>query len=93
MHITEQKQIHRYREQTIGYKWGEGRREVQDWHRSLKGTNDYVQNKSATRLYCRAQEIQIVPNDFQGSIIYEILNHYTVHLKLTVDQPYLNKKR
>ena len=42
MNITEEKQTHRYRERTIGYRWGEGRRQMQDWHRSLRSTNDYV---------------------------------------------------
>ena len=29
MNITKKKQAHRYREQTSGYQWGEGRREGQ----------------------------------------------------------------
>ena len=44
MNITRQERIHRYREQTSGYKWGEGREERQDSGRGLKGTNYYVQN-------------------------------------------------
>ena len=30
MNITEQKQTHRYRKQTSGYQWGEGREEGPD---------------------------------------------------------------
>ena len=36
------KQIHRYREQTSGYQWGEGRREGQDRGMGLRDTNCYV---------------------------------------------------
>ena len=33
---------HRYREQTSGYQWGEGRREGQFRSRGLRGTNYYI---------------------------------------------------
>ena len=33
------KQTHRYREQTSGYQWREGRREEQDRSGRLRGTN------------------------------------------------------
>ena len=38
MNITEQKQTHRYGEQTSGYQQGEGRAEGQDRCKRLKGT-------------------------------------------------------
>ena len=40
--ITKQKPTHRYREQTSGYQWGEGKGEGQDRSRGLRGTNYYV---------------------------------------------------
>ena len=50
MNVTEQKQTHRYREQTSGYQWGEGRREEQNWGRKLRSnigvqTTMYKRNK------------------------------------------------
>ena len=39
---TKQKQIHRYREETSGYQWGEGREQEQERSRGLRGTNYYV---------------------------------------------------
>ena len=39
VNITKKKQTHRYREQTSGYQWGEGRGERQDRGRGLRGTN------------------------------------------------------
>ena len=42
MYITKQKQTHRYREQTSGYQWGEGRREGRGRSMGLRGTNYYV---------------------------------------------------
>ena len=39
MNITKQKQTHRYRQQTRGYQWGEGRGQGQDGGRGLRGTN------------------------------------------------------
>ena len=39
VNITKKKQTHRYREQTTGYQWGEGRAEGQDRGRGLRGTN------------------------------------------------------
>ena len=42
MNIRKQKQIHRHREQNIGYQWGEGIRERQDKGRVLRGTKYYV---------------------------------------------------
>ena len=39
MYITKQKQTHRYREQTSGYQWGEGRGEGQDRGMVLRDTN------------------------------------------------------
>ena len=39
MNITKQKQTHRYREQTSGYEWGEGRGEREGRGRGLKSTN------------------------------------------------------
>ena len=35
---TKKKQTHRYREQTSGYQWGEGRKEGQYRGRGLRGT-------------------------------------------------------
>ena len=42
MNTAKEKQTHRYREQTSGYQWGEGKGEVQDRGRELRGTNYYV---------------------------------------------------
>ena len=42
MNITKQKQTRRYREQTSGYQWREGRKKGQDRGRGLKDTNYYV---------------------------------------------------
>ena len=42
MHITKQKQMHRYREQTSGYQWGKGKGDGQDRGRGLRGTDYYV---------------------------------------------------
>ena len=39
MNLTKKKQTHRYREQTIGYQWGERNREGKDQGRGLRGTN------------------------------------------------------
>ena len=39
MNITKLKLTHKYREQTSGYRWGEGRREGQDRGRWLRDTN------------------------------------------------------
>ena len=39
VNITKKKQTHRYREQTSGYRWGEGRGERQCRGRGLRGTN------------------------------------------------------
>ena len=41
MDIKQQKQTHRYREQTSGYQWGEGRREGHKRGKGLRGTNYY----------------------------------------------------
>ena len=45
MNKTKQKMIHRCREQTGGYQWGERREEGRDRDRELRGTNYYMQNK------------------------------------------------
>ena len=37
--ILKKKQTHRYKEQTSGYQWGEGREEGQGKGSGLKGTN------------------------------------------------------
>ena len=42
MNIAKQKQTNRYRKQTKGHQWGEGREEEQDWGRGLRETNYYV---------------------------------------------------
>ena len=42
MYRTKQKQIHRYRKQTSGYQWGEGRKEGQVKGMGLRDTNYYV---------------------------------------------------
>ena len=42
MNITKKKQTHRYREQTSGYQWGEGRGEGQHGSVGLRGTNLYI---------------------------------------------------
>ena len=36
---TKKKQTHRYREQTNGYQWGEGKREMQYMSRGLRDTD------------------------------------------------------
>ena len=41
MNVTEQKEIHRYK-QTSGYQWDEGRGEGHDRGRGLRRTNYYV---------------------------------------------------
>ena len=45
MNITKKKQIHRYREQTSGYQWGDGKGEGRHRGRGLRGTNSYIKNK------------------------------------------------
>ena len=40
--ITKKKQTHRYREQTNGYQWEEGRGRGQNRGRGVRGTNYYV---------------------------------------------------
>ena len=42
MNITKQKQTQGYREQTSGYRWGEGMGEGHDRGRGLRGTKYYV---------------------------------------------------
>ena len=42
MYIAKQKQTHRYRKQTSGYQWGEGRGEEQVKGMGLRDTNYYV---------------------------------------------------
>ena len=42
MYTTKQKQIHRNREQTSGYQWGEGMGEGHVRDMGLRGTNYYV---------------------------------------------------
>ena len=42
VNITKKKQTHRYREQTSGYCWGEGKGEGQDRGRESRSTNYYV---------------------------------------------------
>ena len=39
MNITKQYRLNRYREQTSGYQWEEGRGEGQDRDGGLRGTN------------------------------------------------------
>ena len=39
MYVTKQKQTYRYREQTSGYQWGEGKRERKYRGRGVRGTN------------------------------------------------------
>ena len=38
MNITKKKQTHRYREQTSGYQWDEGKKEGQDKSNGLTST-------------------------------------------------------
>ena len=45
VNIAQKKQIHRYKEQTSGYQWGEGREEGQYRCRGLRGTYDQVKKK------------------------------------------------
>ena len=40
--IRKKKQTHRFREQTRGYQWGEGKGEGPERGRRLRGTNYYV---------------------------------------------------
>ena len=42
VNITNKKKTHRYKEQTRGYQWGEGRGKGQDRSRGLRDTNYYV---------------------------------------------------
>ena len=42
MILTKKKEIHKYKEQTNDYQWGEGRGEGQDRGRGLRSTNYYV---------------------------------------------------
>ena len=42
MNITKKKETHRYREQTSGYQWGEGRGEGKKGGRRLRDKNCYV---------------------------------------------------
>ena len=42
MKVAQKKQAHRYREQTSGYQWGEGREARQERGKGLKGTDYYV---------------------------------------------------
>ena len=53
VNLTEKKQIHRYREQTNGYQWGERREEGQDRAGGLRGTNclqiKYISYKDAAK--------------------------------------------
>ena len=42
MSTTKRKQVHRSREQTTGYQWGEGSGEKQGKGRGLRDTNNYV---------------------------------------------------
>ena len=42
MYIAKQKQTHRYRKQTSGYQWEEGRVEGQNRGMGLRDTNYYV---------------------------------------------------
>ena len=42
MYITKQNQIHRHREQTNGYQWGEGSGEGQHRGMGLRDTTHYV---------------------------------------------------
>ena len=42
MYGTQQKQTHRYREQTNSYQWGEGRGKEHDRGRELRAINCYV---------------------------------------------------
>ena len=44
MNITKQKQIHRYREQTSGYQWAEGRGEGQDRETQISYNITYMWN-------------------------------------------------
>ena len=39
VNIAKKKQTHKYREQTSGYQWGEGRGEGQYRDRGIRGTN------------------------------------------------------
>ena len=72
MNITKQKQTHRYREQTNGYQWGEGREERQYTGRGLRGTNYYpctiypciyiVQHKEYSSENCRVEPLITTPS-------------------------------
>ena len=42
VNITKEIQTHRFREQTSGFQWGEGKGEGQDGGRGLRGINYYV---------------------------------------------------
>ena len=42
MHITKQKQTHRYRKQNSGYQWEEGREEEQDRYMGFSSVRLFV---------------------------------------------------
>ena len=42
VNVTKQKQTHRYREQTSGYQWEDGREEGQDRGGGVRSTNSFV---------------------------------------------------
>ena len=42
MYVAKQEQAHRYRKQTSGYQWGEGRGKGQDRGKGLRDTNYYL---------------------------------------------------
>ena len=54
---TTKTQLHRYREQTSGYQWGEGKGKGQDIGGGLQGANYHGQNKETIAIYCTVQGI------------------------------------
>lgn len=64
------KQNRRYREQTNGYHWGEGRREGQYRGWGVKGTNSGY--KICSKMYCTSQGIEpIFFSNRKGKVILE----------------------
>ena len=76
MYITKQKQAHRYREQTSGYQWGEGRRrgKIAIWNKEIqttmckidKPTKTYLQHKEIQPLFCNNSEWSKIYKDIES---------------------------
>ena len=82
MNITEEKHSHRYRDQTSGYQWGEGRGEGQYRSRGYRPVCN--KKKKTTGIYYTDGEYsQYFIIALNGVKSIKILNHCSIHLKLT----------